>query len=71
MSPKLSVPVTIPSNCNTYGRFIKIWIHVPFQQVDKATGEPKPLLKIMIEKRSMINLVQLLLESSVSLTNKI
>ncbi|GJE86689.1 Bestrophin, RFP-TM, chloride channel-domain-containing protein [Phanerochaete sordida] len=35
-----------------------IWIHVPFDRVDKATGEKKPHLQVVIEKKSMINLVQ-------------
>ncbi|KAJ3519224.1 hypothetical protein NM688_g9332 [Phlebia brevispora] len=35
-----------------------IWIHVPFDRVDKATGQKKPTLQVVIEKKSMINLVQ-------------
>ncbi|EKM56905.1 uncharacterized protein PHACADRAFT_254282 [Phanerochaete carnosa HHB-10118-sp] len=35
-----------------------IWIHVPFERTDKATGEKKPHLQVVIEKKSMINLVQ-------------
>ena len=35
----------------------QIWIHVPFERVDKATGKSKPLLEVVIEKKSMINLV--------------
>ncbi|KIP06316.1 hypothetical protein PHLGIDRAFT_107168 [Phlebiopsis gigantea 11061_1 CR5-6] len=35
-----------------------IWIHVPFERVDKETGKQKPALEVVIEKKSMINLVQ-------------
>ncbi|PSR71403.1 hypothetical protein PHLCEN_2v12670 [Hermanssonia centrifuga] len=35
-----------------------IWIHVPFDRVDKASGMKKATLPIVIEKKSMINLVQ-------------
>jgi len=35
-----------------------IWIHVPFERADKATGKAKPHLEVVIEKKSMINLVQ-------------
>ncbi|KAI0088809.1 UPF0187-domain-containing protein [Irpex rosettiformis] len=35
-----------------------IWIHVPFERVNKATGEKRPHLEVVIEKKSMINLVQ-------------
>ncbi|KAI0691844.1 UPF0187-domain-containing protein [Cytidiella melzeri] len=35
-----------------------IWIVVPFDRVDKATGEKKSHLEVVIEKKSMINLVQ-------------
>ncbi|KAI0776370.1 Bestrophin, RFP-TM, chloride channel-domain-containing protein [Irpex lacteus] len=35
-----------------------IWIHVPFDRVNKATGEKRPHLEVVIEKKSMINLVQ-------------
>ncbi|GJE93964.1 Bestrophin, RFP-TM, chloride channel-domain-containing protein [Phanerochaete sordida] len=35
-----------------------IWIHVPFERVDKDTGEKKPYLQVVIEKKSMISLVQ-------------
>ncbi|CAL1709226.1 unnamed protein product [Somion occarium] len=35
-----------------------IWLHVPFDRVDKATGNKKPMLEVMIEKKSMINLIQ-------------
>ncbi|KAI0684547.1 UPF0187-domain-containing protein [Cytidiella melzeri] len=35
-----------------------IWIVVPFDRVNKATGEKKPHLEVVIEKKSMINLVQ-------------
>ncbi|KAI0795469.1 Bestrophin, RFP-TM, chloride channel-domain-containing protein [Abortiporus biennis] len=33
-----------------------IWIHVPFDRIDKATGEKKSKLHVVIEKKSMINL---------------
>ncbi len=36
----------------------QIWIHVPFERVDKRTGQQKSVLEITIEKKSMINLVQ-------------
>ncbi|KIP01661.1 hypothetical protein PHLGIDRAFT_340523 [Phlebiopsis gigantea 11061_1 CR5-6] len=35
-----------------------IWIHVPFERTDKATGQKKPTLEVVIEKKSMVNLVQ-------------
>ncbi|KAI0634951.1 UPF0187-domain-containing protein [Trametes polyzona] len=35
-----------------------IWVHVPFERVDKKTGEQKSILEISIEKKSMVNLVQ-------------
>ena len=36
----------------------KIWVHVPFERVDKKTGKAKTTLEITIEKKSMVNLVQ-------------
>ncbi|KAI0646104.1 UPF0187-domain-containing protein [Trametes meyenii] len=35
-----------------------IWVHVPFERMDKKTGEQKSILEISIEKKSMVNLVQ-------------
>jgi len=35
-----------------------IWIHVPFDRTDKTTGEVRSTLHMMIEKKSMVNLVQ-------------
>lgn len=35
-----------------------IWIHVPFERTDKVTGEVRTTLHMMIEKKSMVNLVQ-------------
>ncbi|TCD62726.1 hypothetical protein EIP91_006524 [Steccherinum ochraceum] len=35
-----------------------IWIHVPFERVDKKTGQPMSHLKIIIEKKTMVNLIQ-------------
>lgn len=35
-----------------------IWIHVPFERMNKKTGQQKSVLEITIEKKSMINLVQ-------------
>ncbi|KAI0337625.1 UPF0187-domain-containing protein [Trametopsis cervina] len=35
-----------------------IWIQVPFERTNKATGQKKPHLEVVIEKKSMINLVQ-------------
>ncbi|KAI0076497.1 UPF0187-domain-containing protein [Panus rudis PR-1116 ss-1] len=35
-----------------------IWIHVPFERTDKTTGEKKPMLEVMIEKKTMVNLIQ-------------
>ncbi|KAI0764012.1 UPF0187-domain-containing protein [Trametes elegans] len=35
-----------------------IWIHVPFQRVDKQTGQQKSTIEVAIEKKSMVNLVQ-------------
>ncbi|KAI0330090.1 UPF0187-domain-containing protein [Cubamyces sp. BRFM 1775] len=35
-----------------------IWVHVPFQRIDKATGQQKSVLEISIEKKSMVNIVQ-------------
>ncbi|KAH9941269.1 Bestrophin, RFP-TM, chloride channel-domain-containing protein [Epithele typhae] len=35
-----------------------IWIHVPFDRTDKKTGQPKSQLEIVIEKKSMVNLIQ-------------
>ena len=39
-------------------RNLQIWIHVPFERTDKKTGERKSTLEIVIEKKSMVNLVQ-------------
>ena len=36
----------------------QIWIHVPFERVDKKTGQTKSTLEMVIEKKSMVNLVQ-------------
>ncbi|KAI0353376.1 UPF0187-domain-containing protein [Trametes cingulata] len=35
-----------------------IWVHVPFERVDKKTGQQKSVLEVSIEKKSMVNLVQ-------------
>ncbi|KAI0367174.1 UPF0187-domain-containing protein [Pilatotrama ljubarskyi] len=35
-----------------------IWVHVPFERVDKKTGQQKSILEVSIEKKSMVNLVQ-------------
>ncbi|KAL1938826.1 hypothetical protein VTO73DRAFT_11206 [Trametes versicolor] len=35
-----------------------IWVHVPFERVDKKTGAVKSMLEVSIEKKSMVNLVQ-------------
>ncbi|TBU24104.1 Bestrophin, RFP-TM, chloride channel-domain-containing protein [Dichomitus squalens] len=35
-----------------------IWIHVPFERIDKKTGQRRSNLEVVIEKKSMINLVQ-------------
>lgn len=35
-----------------------LWIHVPAYREDKVTNEKKPLLESVIEKRTVINLVQ-------------
>lgn len=36
----------------------QIWIHVPSDRTDKNTGEKKPILQVVLEKKSMINLVR-------------
>lgn len=36
----------------------QIWIHVPFERKDKETGEAKPILRVVLDKKSMINLVR-------------
>ena len=40
-------------------RSFQIWIHVPFERTDKATGQKKPTLEVVIEKKSMVNLVRI------------
>ncbi|OSD07776.1 UPF0187-domain-containing protein [Trametes coccinea BRFM310] len=35
-----------------------IWVHVPFERVDKQTKQQKSVLEVTIEKKSMVNLVQ-------------
>jgi predicted membrane chloride channel (bestrophin family) len=35
-----------------------VWIHVPFKRVDSETKETKPILESVIEKKSIINLIQ-------------
>lgn len=51
-----SIPSSHP--CQTlYRSAFQIWIHVPMDRVNKATNQPKPLLQVVIEKKSMINLV--------------
>ena len=37
---------------------MKIWVHVPFERIDKKTNESIPTLQTIIEKKSMVNLVQ-------------
>lgn len=39
---------------------LQIWIHVPFDRVDKTTNQKRPMLRVIIEKKSMVNLVRLL-----------
>ncbi|KAI0764800.1 Bestrophin, RFP-TM, chloride channel-domain-containing protein [Fomes fomentarius] len=34
-----------------------IWLHVPFERINKKTGEPMSKLEITIEKKTMVNLV--------------
>ncbi|TFK91914.1 UPF0187-domain-containing protein [Polyporus arcularius HHB13444] len=47
---------TIALNSRTLAQII--WVHVPFDRVDKKTGQPKSKLEVIIEKKSMVNLVQ-------------
>ncbi|KAH8083315.1 Bestrophin, RFP-TM, chloride channel-domain-containing protein [Cristinia sonorae] len=35
-----------------------IWIHAPFERVDKKTNQPLTHVRIVIEKKTMINLIQ-------------
>ncbi len=35
----------------------QIWLHVPFERINKKTGEPMSTLEITIEKKTMVNLV--------------
>jgi predicted membrane chloride channel (bestrophin family) len=37
---------------------MNIWVHVPHERVDKVTKEKVPTIKVVVEKKSMINLVQ-------------
>lgn len=51
-----SIPSSYPRQ-TLYRSAFQIWIHVPTERVNKATNQPKPLLQVVIEKKSMINLV--------------
>jgi hypothetical protein len=37
--------------------YLQVWIHVPSTREDKVNGGHKPLLESVIEKKSIINLV--------------
>jgi ion channel-forming bestrophin family protein len=37
--------------------YLQVWIHVPATREDKVNGGHKPLLESVIEKKSIINLV--------------
>ena len=38
-------------------RLVQIWVHVPTHRTDKKTGEKISTLHVIIEKKSMVNLV--------------
>ena len=52
------VSVSDVARKDVISRNLQIWIHVPFERIDKKTGQQKSTLEIVIEKKSMINLVQ-------------
>lgn len=52
------VSVSDVARKDVISRNLQIWIHVPFERIDKKTGQQKSTLEIVIEKKSMVNLVQ-------------
>ena len=52
------VSVSDVARKDVISRNLQIWIHVPFERTDKKTGQQKSTLEIVIEKKSMVNLVQ-------------